>query len=141
MEKIILNTLILDATPEKVWSLLTEPGYVKQYMYNSDLVTDWQVGQPVIFKGGNIVFVKGFAVENKPFSLLSYTVFDPNANYTDEPWNYLTVTYKLEPVGDQTQLTITQGDYTKVQDGDKRYEDSANAGGWSSILEKIRELV
>lgn len=141
MEKIISNTLTLDATPEKVWSLLTEPGYVKQYMYNSDLVTSWQVGQPVIFKGDNQVFVKGVAVENKPYSLLSYTVFDPNANYTDEPWNYLTVTYKLEPVGNQTQLTITQGDYTKVQDGEKRYEDSANAGGWSSILEKIRELV
>ncbi|OMP79635.1 MULTISPECIES: SRPBCC domain-containing protein [unclassified Chitinophaga] len=51
MEKIISNTLTLDASPEKVWTLLTEPGYVKQYMYNSDLVTDWQVGQPVIFKG------------------------------------------------------------------------------------------
>lgn len=145
MEKIISNTLTLDATPEKVWSLLTEPAYVKKYMYNSDLVTDWQPGQPVIFKGSyqgqEMVFVKGNVVESVPYSLLSYTVFDPNANYTDEPWNYLTVTYKLESVGNQTQLTITQGDYTKVQDGEKRYEDSANAGGWSSILEKIRELV
>jgi uncharacterized protein YndB with AHSA1/START domain len=145
MEKIITNTLTLAATPEKVWSLLTEPAYVKQYMYNSDLVTDWQPGQPVTFKGAyqgqEMVFVKGHVVENKPYSLLSYTVFDPNANYTDEPWNYLTVTYKLEAAGSGTQLTITQGDYSKVQDGEKRYDDSANAGGWSSILEKIRELV
>lgn len=145
MEKIISNTITLNASPEKVWALLTEPVYVKQYMYNSDLVTDWQPGQPVIFKGEyqgqEMVFVKGHAVENKPYSLLSYTVFDPNANYTDEPWNYLTVTYKLEAAGDQTELTITQGDYSKVQDGEKRYEDAANAGGWSGILEKMKELV
>lgn len=27
--------------------------------------------------------------------------------------------------------------FSKVQDGKKRYEDSANAGGWSGVLEKI----
>ncbi|WP_343692748.1 hypothetical protein [Chitinophaga sp.] len=39
MEKIISNTLTLAATSERVWPLLTEPAFVKQYMYNSDLVT------------------------------------------------------------------------------------------------------
>lgn len=145
MEKIITNSITFDTTPEKVWAILTEPVFVKQYMYDSDLITDWQPGQPVIFKGvyqgQEMVFVKGHTVENIPNKLLSYTVFDPNANYKDEPWNYLTVTYKLEQKGNQTELTITQGDYSKVEDGAKRYDDAANAGGWSSILEKMKALI
>ena len=145
MEKIISNTLIFDASPEKVWAILTEPVFVKKYMYDSDLDTDWQSGHPVIFsgvyQGQEMVFVKGSVVENIPLKKLSYTVFDPNGGYTDEPWNYLTVTYILEPQGDKTVLTIEQGDYAKVENGEKRYEEAATAGGWSSVMEKMKELV
>jgi hypothetical protein len=55
--------------------------------------------------------------------------------------NYLTVTYDLKPVNGQTQLTVTQGDYTKVADGQNRYNDTIAGGGWQSILDQIKKLV
>jgi len=59
----------------------------------------------------------------------------------DKPENYLTVTYKLSVENGQTVLTVTQGDYSKVADGEKRYKESYNNGeGWNPILVEIKKL-
>ena len=143
--QIISNTITLQAPASKVWAILTEPSWVKKYMYDSDLVTDWVVGNPVLFKGvyegQEMVFVKGYLKEIVPEKKLVYTVFDPNATYTDEPWNYLTVTYTLKEENGATTLTIEQGDYAKVENGENRYNDAVGAGGWSGILDQIKQLI
>ena len=36
----------------KVWDALTKPELVKQYFFGTNLITTWQVGQPVWFEGG-----------------------------------------------------------------------------------------
>jgi hypothetical protein len=60
----------------------------------------------------------------------------------DVPENYLTVTYDLVKEVGGTKLTVTQGDYTKVGDGDRRYAESYNNGeGWNPILKSIKSLV
>lgn len=66
---------------------------------------------------------------------------DPNGDIPDVPENYLTVVYDLKPSGTSTILTVTQGDYSKVAQGEKRYQESLSAGGWKSILEQIKVLV
>jgi hypothetical protein len=64
--------------------------------------------------------------------------FDPNSTMADIPANYLTMTYKLTPLSERvTQLEITQGDFSKVENGQKRYQDSL--GGFE-ILETIKML-
>ena len=60
----------------------------------------------------------------------------------DKPENYLTVTYSLEEKNDATELTVTQGDYNKVADGERRYKEAWNDGeGWNPILIQIKEIV
>lgn len=40
-----------------------------------------------------------------------------------------------------TQLNITQGDYHKVAEGERRYQESWNDGqGWNPILEEIKKI-
>jgi hypothetical protein len=68
-------------------------------------------------------------------------VFDPNSTILDIPENYLTVTYQLLRKNNQTILTVTQGDYNKVAEGERRYQESWNDGqGWSPILEEIKTI-
>ena len=43
------SSIRIDAPRETVWSVVTEPGYVKQWQYGSDLHTDWSVGSPIRF--------------------------------------------------------------------------------------------
>ena len=59
----------------------------------------------------------------------------------DIPENYLTVTYSLSDSEGNTNLTVTQGDYNKVADGENRYNEAMNAGGWESILAEIKKVV
>ncbi len=94
-------------------------------MFGCETVSDWQVGSELLwrmeYEGKDFVAVKGNIVNIEPYKLLVYTVFDPNnPNMEDIPENYLTVTYSLKEENGQTILTVTQGDYNIVADGEKR---------------------
>lgn len=70
---------------------------------------------------------------------LAYTVFDPNSKLTAVPSNYLTMSYELKERGEQgSTLEITQGDFSAVEDGQRRYQDSL--GGGDMVLEGIKKL-
>lgn len=142
-ELVIKKTITLNAEVSKVWEALTNPELTKQYMFGSEIVSEWKVGCPVIWKGVSdgkeIVFVKGTIVNIKPGRLLQFTTFDPNAKYEDMPSNYTTVTYELSQEREQTLLSVTQGDFAGVADGEKRYKESL--GGWDFALNGLKELV
>lgn len=142
----IKNTITINAPITKVWDALINPEQTKKYMFGCEAVSDWKVGSSLLWKGNydgkEMVFVKGTIVDIKPEQLLKYTTFDPNSTILDVPENYLTVTYELEFINEQTVFTVTQGDYNKVAEGEKRYKESYNNGeGWNPILVEIKKLV
>lgn len=146
-ELIIKNDITIDAPAAKVWDTLVNPEQTKKYMFGCETVSDWKVGSPLLWKmnyeGKELVAVKGEIVDIHPGSYLAYTTIDPNdKNMPDIPENYLTVTYSLAENDGKTILTVTQGDYSKVAEGRKRYEETYNNGeGWNPILVRIKELV
>jgi uncharacterized protein YndB with AHSA1/START domain len=145
MEKFIENKIFIEADSEKVWDLLVNPGQTKKYMFGCETVSDWKPGSPLEWKmlheGKEFIPVKGKVVEITPGKFLAYTVIDPHSQIPDIPENYLTVSYSLMPGAGGTLLTVTQGDYAKVADGEKRYNESYNNGeGWNPILLKIKKL-
>lgn len=142
----IRNEITIDASPATVWEALVDPAQTKQYMFGCETVSDWQPGSSLEWVGEHegkpMVFVKGNIVEIDPARFLSYTTIDPHSNIDDTSENYLTVTYTLEPKNGQTHFTVTQGDYAKVAEGERRYNDSWNNGvGWQPILDQIKQLV
>jgi uncharacterized protein YndB with AHSA1/START domain len=142
---IVKNTITIHAPASKVWDALVNPEQTKKYMYGCETVSDWQPGSELLWKGvfdgKELVAVKGKIVAIQPGSHLAYTTIDPNSTIEDIPENYLTVTYDLKTDGSDTVLTVTQGDYSKVAEGEKRYDEAIAAGGWQSILELIKKQV
>ena len=142
---IVRNTITIDAPASKVWNALTNPVETKKYMFGCETVSDWKKGSPLLWKGEYegkaMVFVKGTIVDIIPGKFLAYTTIDPNSGIPDIPEKYLTVTYTLEESRGRTVLTATQGDYAKVGDGEKRYKETVNGGGWDPILKAIKTLV
>jgi uncharacterized protein YndB with AHSA1/START domain len=143
---IIKNSITINAPASKVWDALTNPEQTKKYMFGCETVSDWKIGSPLLWKGPyegkEIVHVKGDILDLKPGKLLVYTTIDPNSNIDDTSENYLKVTYDLTEKDGQTILTVTQGDYATVADGERRYQDSYNNGeGWNPILVEIKKLV
>jgi uncharacterized protein YndB with AHSA1/START domain len=139
------NSIAIDAPKANVWDALINPEQTKKYMFGCEAVSDWQVGSPIlwkgIFDGHELVAVKGSIVKLEPETFLAYTTIDPNSGIDDIPQNYLTVNYDLAAKDGQTILTVTQGDYSTVADGENRYNDTISDGGWSSVLTEIKNLV
>jgi uncharacterized protein YndB with AHSA1/START domain len=141
----IKNEIEINASPSVVWDVLTNPEQTKKYMFGSETVSDWKIGSPLLWKGEydgkQLIFVKGKIVDIKPEKFLAYTVIDPNSGIEDIPENYLTVTYELIDENGKTKLIVTQGDFSKVADGERRYQESYNDGlGWDPILLEMKKV-
>jgi uncharacterized protein YndB with AHSA1/START domain len=144
--KTIKNTVAIEAPASEVWDALINSEKTKVYMFGCEAVSDWKVGSELLWRGNyegkETVFVKGRVINFEPVKKMSYTTFDPNSPFEDIPQNYLTVTYTLEEQDGKTHLTVTQGDYDKVADGERRFRESDNNGeGWNPILLEIKKLV
>ncbi len=145
-KKLVTSVIMIDAPAAKVWDALTNPEQTKKYMFGCETVSDWQQGSELLwrghYEGQDVVFVKGSIERIEPNEHLAYTVIDPlNPAIADIPENYLTVTYDLKEENGQTVLTVTQGDYNTVADGEKRYQDAYNNGeGWNPILVQVKKI-
>ncbi len=101
----------IHAPAKRVWHALTDAAMVKQYMFGSDVVTDWKVGSPIVYKGmweGKPFEDKGKVVAVEPEKRLVVTHWSPLSGTADTPDNYHTVTYALKPAGESTEVTISQ---------------------------------
>lgn len=144
-ELLIKNTITINAPASKVWDVLCKPEFTKIYMFGCETVSEWTVGSELLwrahYEGKDMVFVKGHILEISAPQKLVYSVFDPNSTMEDIPSNYLHVTYLLEEDKQSTILTVTQGDYNTVAEGERRYNESYNNGeGWNPILVQIKAL-
>ena len=141
----VRNSVIIDAPASVVWDALVNPEQTQKYMFGCAAVSDWTVGSPLLWRGTHegqeMVLVEGNVVAIEPEKFLAYTTIDPNSTTENVPENYLTVTYDLSVEDGQTVLTTTQGDYAAVADGDRRYQETIDGGGWDPILTAIKTMV
>jgi uncharacterized protein YndB with AHSA1/START domain len=144
---VVINDIIIDAPAAKVWDALVNPAKTKQYMFGCETVSDWKKGSTLEWRGNfdgiDLVAVTGTIVDIQPGKYLAYTAIDPNnPAIRDTLERCITVTYSLEENKGQTTFTVTQGDYAKVEDGERRYKEAYNDGiGWDPILVEIKKLV
>lgn len=141
----LASSILINATPARVWDVLVNPGQTVKYMFGCVPETDWKPGSPLLWRGKfdgiEMIAVKGTVTEIRPETYLAYTAIDPNdPKIPDIPENYITITYTLTPSNGHTTLSVTQGDYSKVAEGEKRYQHSVADGGWDPLLEQIRQI-
>ncbi|MBC7425530.1 MAG: SRPBCC domain-containing protein [Bacteroidia bacterium] len=143
--KFITGEIQIKAPATSVWNALVNPEETKKYMFGCETVSDWKVGSDLLWRGtheGNeMVFVSGKIKSIEPEKHLAYTTFDPHSEMADIPENYLTVTYDITESGGISTLKITQGDYSQTGEGEKRYNESLEGGGWNGILEMIKNQI
>jgi uncharacterized protein YndB with AHSA1/START domain len=139
----VKKSITLNAEVAKVWEALTKPEITKKYMFGTEVISDWKVGSPILWKGVSKgeekIYVKGSIEKIETGKLLQFTTFDPNAKYTDVPSNYIQATYELTPKLGKTILSVTQGDYSRVEDGKKRFTDAD--GGWNQALIALKAFI
>jgi uncharacterized protein YndB with AHSA1/START domain len=105
------STVTIDAPPPRVWKVVTDPAAVKEFMFGTELLTDWTVGAPIVWRGeweGRAYEDKGEILEFEPGQRLVHTHFSPLGGQVDAPENYHTLTWTLEDDAGKTRLTLSQ---------------------------------
>jgi len=129
---------VFDAPVSKVWDALTKPELIKQYLFDTNTESTWEVGTPVFFRGeweGQTYEEKGTILENEYQKKLTYTYLSSMGGKEDKPENYSIVSNELEDLGGKTKLTITQDN---IQDEQTKEHSAAN---WKMVLEKMKTVV
>jgi uncharacterized protein YndB with AHSA1/START domain len=131
-------TTTIKAPVSKVWQALVNPDIIKQYLFNTDVISDWKVGSPIIYRGeweGKPFEDKGQILDVEPERLLRSTHWSPLSGVPDTPENYHTVTYTLAEKGESTEVTITQ-------DNNATEEEKAHSEkNWRTVLEGMKTLL
>ena len=130
--------IIINTPASKVWDALTEPDLIKQYLFGTEVATDWQAGSPITYKGtweGKTYEDKGKILQIEPGKLLVSTYWSSLSSVPDIPENYKTVRYELSAESDGTRLTITQ-DNNDTQEAAAHSEQN-----WKMVLDGIKKLL
>lgn len=132
------SNINIQSTPEKIWDVLTKPENIKEYLFGTEVLTDWKIGNPIVFQGeynGQKYEDKGNVIENTRNKLLKYDYWSGFSGMEDKPENYSFVTYKIE------KLNKNSVKFTWHQQGFSSEEGKCHTEqGLQSMLEKIKEL-
>lgn len=131
-------TTTINAPASRVWEALTNPELIKQYMFGTDVISDWNVGSPITYRGewqGKAFEDKGKVLEVKREKSLVSTHWSPLSGVPDTPENYHTVSYNLVEKDGKTEVTITQ-------DNNASEEEKAHSEqNWNQMLQGMKKLL
>ena len=128
----------INAPTARVWDALINPTSIKQYMFGTNVTSDWKKGSRISWKGeweGKAYEDKGVILQIEPQRKLQYTHFSPLAGLPDKPENYHTVTIELSANGKQTVVSLAQ-DNSKTE---QEREDSEK--NWGMMLMSLKKLL
>ena len=128
----------IDAPTAKVWDALVNPDAIKEYFFGTEIVTDWQEGSSILWKGewkGKSYEDVGKVIQVEPGRILQYSHFSPQSGLPDEPENYHTVTVELSEDGRQTRVSLTQDN--NPSDEARRHSEE----NWEMMLSSLKVYV
>ncbi len=131
-------TTTIAAPVATVWDALTTPATIKHYMFGTEVVTDWQQGSPIVWKGeweGKPYEDKGKILAIEPGRTLRISHYSSLSGAPDNPENYHTLTYQLSEEGQATRIALTQ-------DKNASEEERAQASEtWEKMLASLKDVV
>lgn len=131
-------TTEINAPIEKVWEALTKPELVKQYFFGVDLITDWQEGSDITYKGeweGVAFEEKGTVLKvEKPNRLVS-NYWSPSSGLPDTLANRQEIVYAMQEADGKTHITVTQ---TNNKSADVAKHSQSN---WQTVLNGLKTLL
>jgi uncharacterized protein YndB with AHSA1/START domain len=132
------QSIVIRAPPGRVWKALTDPALVREYLFGTEVSSDWKPGSPIRYRGvweEKTYEDKGVVLRAEPGKLLETTYWSSMSGLADVPENYKMVRYDLTPEHGGTQLTVTQDNNTTEE------ERAHSEGNWRMVLEGLKKIV
>jgi len=137
-DRIAKASATIDAPAEKVWDALVNPDAIHEYMFGTNVTSEWKEGSAISWKGewkGKAYEDKGTIQKIDAPRTLQYTHFSPLAGLPDVPENYHTVTVELTGRGDATDVTLSQ-DNNPTDEAREHSEKN-----WKMMLDGLKKYV
>ena len=135
---IATRSIIIQSSSEKIWNVLTDPAKIKQYLFGTNVETDWMVGSKIVFQGqyqDQQYTDKGNVIENEANRLLKYNYWSGFSGLEDVPENYSMVSYLIEAMdGNEHKFTWHQQGFSS-EDGKCHTEE-----GLVAMLQQIKQI-
>lgn len=131
-------TKTIPSSLERIWEILTTPKYIKEYLYNTDAISDWKEGSSLIFKGvweGTPYEEKGKILTFQPPHTFRYSYFSDFFGLPDQQENYSIIENKLTYADGLVTIHLTQTGFTSVERRDHSIES------WKQCLDIIEKMV
>jgi len=131
-----LYVTYIRTTPQKLWSALTDPEFMKQYWFGMHCESAFTAGSPwKLVNDSGEVWDSGEIVESDPpRRLVIRWTHQMRPELKAEGASLCTM--ELEPVEQAVKLTIT---HSVEREGSKLVE--AVSGGWPKILSNLKSLL
>ncbi len=128
----------INAPVARVWGALIDPAMIKQYLFGTDVVSEWKPGSSIVFRGewqGKTYEDKGVILKMEPQRLLQYTHWSNLSGLPDTAENYHTVTIELDAQGTQTRVSLSQDNNPTEQARDHSEKN------WETVLAGLTQLL
>jgi len=121
----IEKTILINATPDKVWQVFTNPEVTRRM--GGEYVSDWKVGSSFGWKGTDgKMYTQGVILQIEKNKLLQHHLFNPDGHSI-----LSTITYELQNNNGSTLLLAKE-------DPVESYEDAS--AGWDAALQAVKDL-
>jgi uncharacterized protein YndB with AHSA1/START domain len=135
---IAAQSIVINAPIEKIWDALVNPDLIKQYMFGTNVMSEWKEGSAITWKGewqGKAYEDKGVILKLDKPHLLKYSHFSPLTGEPDLPENYHTVTIELSDQDGAVKVDLRQ-DNNATQEAKDHSEKN-----WGMMLADLKKLV
>ena len=125
--------IFIRTTPERLWNALINGDMTRQYYFETQVVSNWQVGADYQYiKADGSPMIRGEIVEINPPHKLVMT-FHVLWSTPERAKHKSLVTFEIEPHDNICKLTLTHADLEAQASGIKE--------GWSEILSGLKTLL
>ena len=140
--KIFNKTVNINAPTSQVWHILTTPELMKKWMISDgveiNISTNWKVGNPLVIRGnmnGKNFENNGTVFQFEPEKTLQYSHLSSLSRLPDQLKSYSMVEFRLQPMQDQTILTLTLSNFPT----ESIYKHLAFY--WNVTLEVLKKMI
>jgi uncharacterized protein YndB with AHSA1/START domain len=137
-ELVARASAVINASLGEVWNALVDPEMIRQYMFGTNVVSDWQESGTILWKGewqGKAYEDKGVILKMEPGRVLQYSHYSPLSGLPDAPESYHIVTIELSGEGARTTVSLAQDNNPTEQ---ARGHSEKN---WEMMLAGLKDLL
>lgn len=128
----------IESPISEVWKALTDLLKLEQAMFGCNVITNWEVGSKILFKGsweGNEFIDKGTIIDFEEGKSYTYDYWSNFSGLPDSPENYSIIKFQLDEVDNGTILYLVQSNFATQS----MYQHSEK--NWDIALNSMKELV